>query len=96
MGTDTTGITFRDTGPPKPGSVNQTAATRVLKMKSDGESVKKPIISGNEKSGMRDYFCPFCNGKLFRGNVAVVNMSCPHCFRYIRHSDFMNRKDPAA
>jgi hypothetical protein len=67
-------------------------------MNSDsvGEAVRKPAEKGRPRAEMKDYFCPFCNGKLFRGSVTVINMSCPHCFRYVRHSDFMNTKDPAA
>ena len=31
-----------------------------------------------------DYFCPFCNYKLFKGNVIEFNMVCSQCNKLVR------------
>ena len=49
---------------------------------------EKPIIQLTPVQGLNDYFCPFCNYKLFRGKVKQLNMVCPNCNRLVKDSDF--------
>lgn len=55
----------------------------------------KFVINGRGSVEMKDYFCPFCNGKLFRGKISTINMPCPHCCRYVRNADFVNAGSPS-
>ncbi len=46
-----------------------------------------PIINLKETEGLTDYFCPFCNQKLFRGKVTNFNMVCANCNKLVRSDD---------
>lgn len=50
-------------------------------------TMEKPIIQLTPVQGLIDYFCPFCNFKLFRGKVKHLNMVCSNCNRLVRDSD---------
>ncbi len=45
-----------------------------------------PIVPQRTAVELKDYFCPFCNFKLFRGNVAKFNMVCSQCNKLVRSS----------
>ncbi|MCP3874231.1 MAG: hypothetical protein GY699_13880 [Desulfobacteraceae bacterium] len=47
----------------------------------------KPIINFQTTSDLTDYYCPFCNQKLFRGKVAHFNMVCSNCNQLVRSLD---------
>ena len=49
--------------------------------KADPDTPKKP------DTDFTDYFCPYCQHKLFRGNVSVFNMVCPNCNKLVRSTD---------
>ncbi len=51
---------------------------------------EEPIIQLTPVQGLMDYFCPFCNRKLFRGRVKLLNMVCDNCNRLVKESDFNN------
>lgn len=57
---------------------------------SDNET-SPPIINLKPATGLIDYFCPFCDHKLFRGRVAEFNMLCSNCNKLVRSRD----NDPA-
>jgi len=37
----------------------------------------------NTTPELKDYFCPFCHCKLFRGNVSEFKMVCQECNRLV-------------
>ncbi len=37
----------------------------------------------NNTQKLKDYYCPFCNHKLFRGNVKEFKMVCQECNRLV-------------
>lgn len=37
----------------------------------------------NTQPILKDYYCPFCNAKLFRGNVKDFKMVCQNCNRLV-------------
>jgi len=43
-----------------------------------------PIIHLKATVGLTDYYCPFCNHKLFRGKVATYTMVCSNCNKLVR------------
>ncbi len=43
-----------------------------------------PIFVDKTNVELIDYFCPFCNYKLFRGNVIEFNMVCSQCNKLVR------------
>ncbi len=38
-----------------------------------------------------DYFCPFCDMKLFRGRVATLKMVCSGCNKLVLLTDSENK-----
>ena len=36
-----------------------------------------------QNAKLKDYFCPFCNHKLFRGNVNEFKLVCQECNRLV-------------
>ena len=52
-----------------------------------------PIISNKTMVELTDYFCPFCNHKLFRGNVKEFNMVCSHCNKLIKSKEIPPREE---
>ncbi|MCP3941189.1 MAG: hypothetical protein GY710_06880 [Desulfobacteraceae bacterium] len=51
------------------------------------ESVPPIVLDKiNDKTNIEltDYFCPFCNYKLFRGNVIEFNIVCSQCNKLVR------------
>ncbi|SDT85777.1 hypothetical protein [Desulfobacula phenolica] len=54
--------------------------------KSDNDT-QKPIIDYEATADLTDYFCPFCNHKLFRGKVTEFNMVCSNCNKLVRSSN---------
>ena len=59
-------------------------------MENDFENYESvpPIVQKNTAVELKDYFCPFCNFKLFRGNVIEFNMVCSHCNKLVRSTMF--------
>ena len=54
-----------------------------------------PGIQKETKVELTDYFCPFCNFKLFRGNVTEFNMVCSNCNKLVRSAMIVDpEKDP--
>lgn len=49
--------------------------------------IQSPIIDFEVTAGLTDYFCPFCNQKLFRGKVSQFNMVCSNCNKLVRSKD---------
>ncbi len=52
-----------------------------------------PIIQNNTNVELTDYFCPFCNYKLFRGNVIEFNMVCSHCNKLVKSAMISAEED---
>ena len=50
---------------------------------SDHE-IQNPATGVKHPTGLIDYFCPFCDRKLFRGKVNEFNMVCPNCNKLVR------------
>lgn len=48
---------------------------------------EKPMEAFNPVACLMDYFCPFCDQKLFKGNVANFNMVCSNCNKQVRSQD---------
>jgi uncharacterized Zn finger protein (UPF0148 family) len=44
----------------------------------------QPIINFKTTNGLTDYYCHFCDQKLFRGKVVSFNMVCPNCNKLVR------------
>lgn len=55
-------------------------------------AAEQPIIQAEPAQGLIDYFCPFCNHRLFRGKVNQLRMVCENCNRLVRDKDF-EKKD---
>ena len=60
---------------------------------------QRPIIDDKIIVGLTDYFCPFCNQKLFRGKVAEFNIVCINCNKLVKGKQDnckgeQNRPDP--
>ncbi len=53
-----------------------------------------PIIDFGPTFGLTDYFCPFCNEKLFRGKVTRFSMVCSGCNKLVKSEDIA-KKDAA-
>jgi len=54
-----------------------------------------PVVQEKTKVELTDYFCPFCNFKLFRGNVTEFNMVCSNCNKLVRSAVIVNpEQDP--
>ncbi|WP_041273446.1 hypothetical protein [Desulforapulum autotrophicum] len=49
-------------------------------------SMYQSVDGGADSSGLVDYYCPHCKGKLFRGKVTELKMVCPHCNILVRSS----------
>lgn len=60
---------------------------------TSGNEIQKPIIDYEATAGLTDYFCPFCNHKLFRGKVTEFNMVCSNCNKLVRSSNIPAPKD---
>jgi len=45
---------------------------------------EQPIINFKSTADLTDYYCPFCNQKLFRGKVTTFNMVCSNCNKLVR------------
>ncbi|NOX34980.1 MAG: hypothetical protein GXP56_14840 [Deltaproteobacteria bacterium] len=43
-----------------------------------------PDIDFKANAGLIDHYCPFCDKKLFKGNVASFNMVCSNCNKLVR------------
>ncbi len=54
---------------------------------------EQPIINFKTTAGLTDYYCPFCNHKLFRGKVATFNMVCSNCNKLVRSEQHYHSKD---
>jgi hypothetical protein len=66
-------------------------------METDFESYESPPPISREETEVEltDYFCPFCNFKLFRGNVKEFNMVCSQCNKLVRSAKISNpENDP--
>ncbi len=65
-------------------------------MNENSTKKQDPIINFQTTSGLIDYYCPFCNQKLFRGKVSNFNMVCSNCNRLVRseeeHQDTTDEK----
>ncbi len=48
------------------------------------------------KNQMKDYFCPLCSEKLFKGKVANFKMVCPHCGKLVNSADISSSEIPEA
>lgn len=48
---------------------------------------QNPYENHKKTNGLTDYFCPFCDHKIFRGKVAEFNMVCPNCNKLVRSSN---------
>jgi len=46
--------------------------------------LQSPVTGVKNTNGLIDYFCPFCDKKLFRGKVKEFNMVCPNCNKLVR------------
>ncbi|MEH0019905.1 MAG: hypothetical protein V6Z89_09630 [Desulfobacter sp.] len=44
-------------------------------------------------SELKDYFCPFCNHKLFRGNVNEFKLVCQECNRLVDSRNLDNEAE---
>lgn len=53
--------------------------------------VRQPIINFKTNTGLTDYYCPFCDKKLFRGKVNEFNMVCSHCNKLVRSSNISDQ-----
>jgi len=64
-------------------------------MGTDDEDYKNvpPIIQDKTEVKLTDYFCPFCNYKLFRGNVIEFNMVCPQCNKLVRSASISTQEE---
>lgn len=61
----------------------------------ENEESGTPVIQEKTKVELTDYFCPFCNFKLFRGNVLDFNMVCSQCNKLVRSAMIVNpEKNP--
>jgi len=52
-----------------------------------------PVIKDKTEVELKDYLCPFCNFKLFRGNVTEYNMVCSQCNKLVRSSMISNSEN---
>jgi len=52
-----------------------------------------PIITAKTTVELKDYFCPFCNHKLFRGNVTGFNMVCSQCNKLVKSKEIPLREE---
>jgi DNA-directed RNA polymerase subunit RPC12/RpoP len=51
---------------------------------------KNPMEEYQPAPDLKDYFCPFCGHKLFKGKVAQLSMVCSNCNKLVRterHAD---------
>lgn len=62
-------------------------------MTSDNKT-QSPIIDFEVTAGLTDYFCPFCNQKLFRGKVSQFNMVCSNCNKLVRSEKTAEKNPP--
>lgn len=51
-----------------------------------------PIINFKETEGLTDYYCPFCEQKLFRGKVNRFNMVCSNCNKLVTNKDIADKE----
>ncbi len=65
-------------------------------METDFENHENgPLTQKDTKVELTDYFCPFCNFKLFRGNVTEFNMVCSNCNKLVRSAMMVDpEQDP--
>lgn len=66
-------------------------------METDFENSENDPLVVQKKTEVElfDYFCPFCNFKLFRGNVTEFNMVCSQCNKLVRSALIVDpEKDP--
>ena len=61
--------------------------------KNPKPAAERPIIQVEPVQGLIDYFCPFCNHRLFRGKVNQLSMVCENCNRLVRNTDFSKEKE---
>jgi len=54
---------------------------------------EQPIINFKSTADLTDYYCPFCNQKLFRGKVNTFNMVCSNCNKLVRSQKDYDTKD---
>lgn len=47
------------------------------------EQTDQPIGRTEKEVELKDYFCPFCNHKLFRGNVTAFKQVCLECNKLV-------------
>ena len=52
-----------------------------------------PIDSAVRNVKLKDYYCPFCNYKLFRGNVNEFKLVCQECNRLVDSSTLKKNTD---
>ncbi|MBA3008866.1 MAG: hypothetical protein KKF12_08740 [Proteobacteria bacterium] len=45
-----------------------------------------PFIADKIAVELIDYFCPFCNFKLFKGDVSDFNIVCSQCNKLVKHN----------
>ncbi len=57
--------------------------------------IRQPIINFKTTTGLTDYYCPFCDKKLFRGKVKEFNMVCSNCNKLVRSSDIPTQSNAA-
>ena len=46
-----------------------------------------------EQPELKDYFCPYCGFKLFRGNVNEFKMVCLECNKLVNSNDLKEPPD---
>ncbi len=52
-----------------------------------------PVFVDKTNVELIDYFCPFCNFKLFRGNVIEFNMVCSQCNKLVRSAMISTKEE---
>lgn len=53
---------------------------------SDNNGNGAPFNGNKIAVELTDYFCPFCNFKLFKGDVSDFNIVCSQCNKLVRHN----------
>ncbi len=60
---------------------------------NENNEVVPPVIMNKANVELIDYFCPFCNSKLFRGNVIEFNIVCSQCNKLVRSAMISTKEE---
>ncbi len=64
-----------------------------MKIENENNEGVPPVIVDKANVKLIDYFCPFCNSKLFRGNVLEFNIVCSQCNKLVRSAMISTKEE---